>query len=125
MQDNQVFVNDHGIIEIRAIGDQTADSVQTMGDQARELALEQVKAGRQVLILDDLMQLGEAPADARSRFVDLVTRGGFEKFALLGSGDELRADAPLLLQETGRGSNVRYFEDRAACLEWLLKPVAE
>ncbi len=122
MSDNQVFVNDQGIIEIRAIGDQTIDSVQAMGGQAHELAVGQAKSGKRVAILDDLLQLGVVPDDARRLAAELVKAGEFDKFAMLGTGEELRADAGLLLQETGRGSHVKYFEDRESCLAWLLEP---
>jgi UDP-N-acetylmuramyl pentapeptide synthase len=121
MQNNQVFLNDD-IIEIQAIGDQTVDSVQAMGDQARELAVQQIKAGKRVAILDDLLQLGAVTDDVRTRVAELVQAGNFDKFAMLGTGEELRADAELLLQATGRGSHVKYFEDRTACIDWLLKP---
>ena len=122
MQDNQIAISDEGIIEIRAGGDQTVDSVQAMGDQAHELAIQQAKAGKRVLVLDDLLRLGTVPADARRRVADLVKAGEFDKFAMLGTGEELRAEAEALLQETGRGSHVKYFEDREACVAWLLQP---
>jgi UDP-N-acetylmuramyl pentapeptide synthase len=122
MQDNQVFVNDQDIIEIQAVGDQTTASIQAMGDRAHELALEHVKAGKRVIFLDDLLRLGTVPEEARDLVADLVKAGEFEKFAMLGTGEELRAEAEELLQETGRGSHVKYFEDREACITWLLQP---
>ncbi|HUB93006.1 MAG TPA: hypothetical protein VMB52_00715 [Verrucomicrobiae bacterium] len=122
MSDNQVFVNDRDVIEIKAVGDQTIDSVQSMADQARELAMHQLKVGKRVMILDDLLGLGAVAEGARDRVVDLVRAGEFDKFAMLGAGEMLRTDADLLLQETGRGGHVKYFEDREACIDWLLRP---
>ncbi|HSX30469.1 MAG TPA: hypothetical protein VLE99_00955, partial [Candidatus Saccharimonadales bacterium] len=72
MQNNQVFINEHGMIEIRVVGDQTVDSVQEMGDKAMELALGKRAAGKRTMILDNLLEMGSVPAEARKRVVDLV-----------------------------------------------------
>jgi len=122
MQNNQVFVNDQGIIEIHVVGDQTVDSVQAAGGRARDLALEQLKAGKRAMILDNLLLMGAVPVEARKRAVDLVRSGDYDKFAMLGSDRVVRFGANLMLQATGRGSHVRYFQDYEACAAWLLAP---
>ena len=121
MQDNRVFINDQGIVEIQVRGNQTVESVQAMGDQTVALAEEQRTAGKRVLILDNLLEMGIVPAEARKRVVDLVKSNEYDKLAMLGSDPLLKFGANLLIQATGKSSRVRYFDDRDACITWLLK----
>jgi UDP-N-acetylmuramyl pentapeptide synthase len=117
---NQVIINEQGIIEIFVVGDQTVESVQVMGNQTMQLAREQQAAGNRALILDNLLQLGTVPAEARKLVVDLIKSNEYDKLAMLGADTILRFGANLILQATGKGSRVKYFEDRAACIDWLL-----
>ncbi len=120
MTRNRVFVNDQGIIEIQVVGNQTVNSVQAMGDRTVELAAQQQVAGKPVLILDNLLSMGKVPAEARKRVVDLVKSNDYDKLAMLGSDPILRLGANLLIQATGKGMRVRYFDDRKKCDAWLL-----
>jgi hypothetical protein len=121
MQDNRVFITSEGIVEIQVVGDQTIDSVQAMGDRALELGAQQRAAGRPVILLDNLLRMGSVPPEARKRVAELVQSNDYDKLAMLGSDPLLRLGANLLLQATGKGKRVRYFEDRAACITWLLE----
>jgi UDP-N-acetylmuramyl pentapeptide synthase len=120
MSNNRVFINDQGIIEIMVIGDQTVESVQAMGDKTFELAQAQRTAGTPILILDNLLEMGSVPAAARKVVVDLVKSNEYDRLAMLGKEAILRFGANLILQATGKGARVKYFEDRAACDSWLL-----
>jgi hypothetical protein len=120
MQDNQVFIDEQGIIEIHVIGNQTVESVRAMGEQTITLAKGIRKGGKQALILDNLLQMGSVPPEARRLVVDLVRSSDYDKLAMLGSDTILRLGANLMLQATGRGSHVRYFENEEKCLSWLL-----
>jgi len=119
MTANRVFVNDDGIIEIQVRGNQTVASVQAMGDKTVKLAEELRAAGRRVMVLDNLLEMGIVPADARGRVVELVRSNEYDKLAMLGSDTLLRFGANLILQATGKGSRVKYFEDRERCITWL------
>ena len=121
MRNNRVFINDQGVVEIRVVGDQTVDSVQVTGDRARELALQQREQGGPALILDNLLEMGQVPAEARKLVVELVKSSDYDKLAMLGSGGALRFGANLMLQATGRGSRVKYFDDAEKCMAWLLE----
>ena len=122
MQDNQVFINDQGIIEIHVIGDQTVDSVQAAGSRARDLAADRLQAGKRAMILDNLLLMGTVPVEARKVAVDLIQAAHYDKFAMLGSDRVVRFGANLILQATGRGKSVQYFEDHETCVAWLLAP---
>jgi len=112
MQNNHVFINDLGIIEIQVIGDQTVESVQAMGDRTFKLSEEQRAAGKRVMVLDNLLQMGMVPTEARKLVVDLVKSNEYDKLAMLGSDTVLRLGANLILQATGKGARVKYFDGR-------------
>jgi hypothetical protein len=120
MQSNQVFINDQGIIEIHVVGDQTVDSVRTAGERARDLATERLQAGKRAMILDNLLLMGTVPVEGRRLAVNLIQATDYDKFAMLGSDRVVRFGANLMLQATGKGSRVKYFEDHETCVAWLL-----
>jgi len=119
MNDNQVFINKHGIVEIKVRGDQTVASVQAMGDEAVRLAAEQRKKKHPALILDNLLEMGSVPVEARRRVAELVKSSKYDKLAMLGSGTLLKIGANLILQATGRGKYVQYFDNRTEAIKWL------
>jgi UDP-N-acetylmuramyl pentapeptide synthase len=96
------------------------ESVQAMGDQTMELAREQQAAGKRALIVDNLMEMGTVPAEARKRVVDLIKSNEYDRLAMLGNDRMLRMGANLILQATGKGNKVKYFEDQESCTAWLL-----
>jgi hypothetical protein len=120
MTKNKVFINTDGVVEIHVIGAQTVESVQAMGEQALKLSLQQREAGKPALILDNLLQMGNVPPEARKTVVDLVKSTDYDKLAMLGSGGPLKFGANLMLQATRRGTRVKYFDDRKKCDAWLL-----
>lgn len=121
MHTNKVFINDDGIVEIMVVGNQTVESVQAMGDKAIALAEAQRAAGKSSVILDNLLLMGMVPPEARKLVVDLIKSNEYDKLAMLGSDAILRFGANLMLQATGKGSRVKYFEDRDKCVAWLLE----
>lgn len=119
MQPNKVFINSDGIVEILVVGDQTVESVRAMGQQALELSKHQRSKDKPALILDNLLQIGVVPPEARRLVVELVKSTDYDKLAMLGSDRLLRLGANLMLQATGKGQRVKYFEDRDKCVAWL------
>jgi UDP-N-acetylmuramyl pentapeptide synthase len=119
--DNQVFINKHGVIEIKVCGDQTVSSVQAMGDEAIRLATKIRQSHQPALILDNLLEMGEVPVEARKRVAELVKSSDYDKLAMLGSGTLLKLGANLILQATGRGAHVRYFDNRTEAIDWLMR----
>jgi hypothetical protein len=123
MPKNKVFINEDSLVEIQVIGDQTVESVKAMGEQALQLSLKQRAAGKRALILDNLLQMGShVPPEARKTVVELIKSYDYDKLAMLGKGGVLRFGANLMLQATGKGARVKYFDDREKCVAWLLKP---
>ncbi len=119
MPKNEVYINDDGIIEIHVRGNQTVASVQIMGDEARSLGQSLRSRHKPALVLDNLLEMGTVPVAARQRVVDLVKSSDYDKLAMLGSGTLLKLGANLMLQATGRGKRVRYFDDLVLAVKWL------
>jgi hypothetical protein len=116
---NKVYLNKHNCIEILVNGDQTAETVQIMADQAVKLGNVQRAAGNPVLILDNLTQIGAVPPDARKRVVELAKSLQYDKLAMLGKGTAIRLGANLMLQAIGKGRRVKYFDNYDKAIEWL------
>lgn len=119
MRDNKVFLNDEGVLEIIVNGDQTVASVQAMGDEVIRLGAEERRAGKPVLVLDNLFQMGKVPDDARRRVAEIAKAADFDKLAFAGSGGILRLGANLILQATGKSGKVKYFDDYQKAILWL------
>ena len=120
MRPNRVFVNDKGIIEIHVVGDQTVESVRAMGDEAQHLTKRKQAAGEPVLILDNILQMGQVPPEGRKVVVEYGKKLHYQRLAMVGKGSVLRLGANLLIQAVGKAERVRYFEDQAAAIAWLL-----
>ena len=116
---NEVLINRRGIIEIKVRGDQTVASVQAMGDEAMQLAAQLIKAHQRVLILDNLLEIGEVPIEAVTRVMELVRASNYEKLAMLGNQQLIKIGANLIFYAAGRGKSVRYFDNRTKAIQWL------
>lgn len=118
---NRVFINTQGLIEIIVDGDQTVESVQKMADKAKKLGIKVTQSGMPLLILDNLLFIGHVPPEARRQVVEQVKTLKYDRLAMVGKGTALRLGANLLLRATGRGNNVRYFDNYEKASEWLRK----
>jgi hypothetical protein len=121
LANNKVFVNDLGLVEIQVIGDQTVSTVDAMGTEAARLGEEIKKTGKKVLVLDNLLQIGKVPTDARRHVVELAKTMPYDKLAMVGKGTVIRLGTNLMLQATGRGDRVKYFDDYAKAVQWLAR----
>jgi UDP-N-acetylmuramyl pentapeptide synthase len=90
-----------------------------MADKALQLASEQRKVGKRPLILDNLLHMGTVPPEARKRVVELAKSMEYDRLAMVGKGTVLRLGTNLMLQATGKGSRVKYFENYDKAVLWL------
>ena len=118
---NEVFLNQDGIIEIRVVGNQTGTSVRAMGDAITTLVEQQRAAGKPVLILDDLRQIGKVTPDGRKLVAKLAKTLDYDKVVMVGNGGLLRLGANLILRATGKLDKVAYFDDYTTAVAWLLQ----
>ena len=116
---NRVFINEHDLVEIIVSGDQTVKSVELMATEAVKLGESQRSAGKQVLILDNLLQIGDVPPEARKRVVELAKTMKYDKLAMVGKGTVLKLGTNLMLHATGKGHRVKYFDDYDKAVSWL------
>lgn len=120
MPKNQVVLDQHGIIVINVVGDQTSDTVRQMGTQIAKLIDSRRKQNSPVLILDDLSQMGQTDTAARKQVAELARRLNFDRAAMLGNGSPMmRYGTTFMIRAFGQVDKVRYFDDRAKALEWL------
>jgi hypothetical protein len=116
---NKVFITDQGIIEIAVVGDQTPQTIDAMGEDIKTSLALLEKQHKPQLILDNLIQIGQVPVEARQRVVNLAKTLPYDRLAMLGKGGLLRVGANLLLRATGRTKKVKYFDNRAKAIAWL------
>lgn len=119
MQQNSVFLREDDIIEIQVVGDQTSPSVKQMGETAIDLAVHLRAAGKPVLILDDLRQIGSVTPDGRHAVVTLAKTIDYDRLVMVGNGSLLRLGANLMLRAVGKAEKIKYFEDYEAAVHWL------
>lgn len=121
-KENKVVLNDDGIIEIQVVGGQDLASVTAMGEKVKHLAASQRMAQQPVLVLDDILAMGDVPPDARKLVVELGKTTDYDRLAMLGRGGILRIGANLMLSATGKGEKVKYFDNREQAVAWLKGP---
>jgi hypothetical protein len=117
---NRVFVNPAGIVEIIVDGDQTYGSVKEMGDAARHLCEQRKHDKQPALLLDNVLNIGKVPPEARKLVVDLIKSQSYDKLAMVGNSGTIKIGANLMLHATGRGAKVRYFISHPGAIAWLL-----
>lgn len=119
MEKNKVYLTSEQIVEILVIGDQDVGSIEEMGRQAYALCQQQRSKGQRALILDNLLLIGAVPPEGRSKVVELIKSTEYDRLAMVGNGSLIRLGANLMLQATGKGSKVKYFDSRDKAIEWL------
>jgi UDP-N-acetylmuramyl pentapeptide synthase len=119
MKPNRVFIAAGDIIEIKVVGSQTAESVHSMVDEVMRLSAKLEKAGKPIIVLDDLRNMGDVTPEGRKAVVHFAKVLEYNKLAMVGKGSILRLGANLMLHATGRAHKARYFEDYDAAVAWL------
>ena len=116
---NKVYIDSDGLLQILVVGDQTAASVQEMGDKLRFCIQQLRQEGRPVLILDNLLQMGATPSAVRREVAHLAKTLDFDRAVMVGGGSAaMRLGTNLMLRAVGR-SNTRYFASLESARVWL------
>lgn len=119
---NQIFINEQDIVECVVIGDQTPQSVRTMGKKIEALLAELKSRGKPGYVLDNILGMGNVPPAGRNQVIALGKTLPYERLAMLGKGGILRLGANLIIRATGRSRKIRYFSDRSQAIRWLKRP---
>jgi hypothetical protein len=117
---NRVFLDAEGILNIWVVGDQTDETVREMGEKLKFYRDELVHGGRPVLVLDNLLRMGNTTSGARREVARIARTLHFERAAMVGGGSPaMRYGTNLMLRAIGR-RNLRYFASHEAARRWLL-----
>jgi len=119
MQDNRVFITSDQIIEIQVVGDQTIDSIHSMGQAVQRLSKKQRAKGLPVLIIDNVLRIGTVTPEARKQVAEWGKMLDFDKLAMVGSGSILRLGAHLMLRAVDKRDQLKYFESYQTAADWL------
>jgi len=119
LRQNRVFLNRYDVIEMHVVGDQTAESVRAIGDEAVRLADDCRRRGLPVLLSDNLLAMGTVPPEGRRVVVEYGKKAEFDRLAMVGKGALLRLGSNLLIQAIGKSDRLRYFEDELSAMHWL------
>jgi hypothetical protein len=116
---NTIHLNQNGIIEIHAVGDQTEATIHAAAQKVKTLIQNLRQNHLPVLIIDDLKQVGHTTSDARRAFAQIARALDFDRAVILGdSTTALRYGNNLMLRAIGR-RDIHYFTSRDAALIWL------
>jgi hypothetical protein len=116
---NKVFINELDVIEAIVNGDQTPESINKMFDMADMLCEELRAAGKPVVTLDSLLLMGNVSVEGRKVVVERLKSMPYDRFAFLSKDRVVRLGANLILQATGQGGKVKFFDDYDQAINWL------
>ena len=121
------LLNDDGIIEVTTLGDRTASAIQASAKKIFAFASTLRDAGKPILILNDVSQMGTLPPEGHKIFANITGSADFDRFALVGNDNVTRLGANLIAQSIGRQDKLKYFDNHQDAREWLLayEPVTE
>src|SRR5690349_4458700 len=86
VMNNKVYLDGNCVIVIEVVGDQDMHSVEQMGREVERLITQQRELGKPVMVLDNVLKIGNVGPDARKLVVDLAKRLDYDRLALLGKG---------------------------------------
>lgn len=100
------------------IGDQNTKTVEHTRAEVTKLVAAIRKKGKRVLILADITRLGKASLSSRIAGYKLMYDLDYDKAAIFGSY-RLKGLIDAVVQASGCGFKVRFFNNREQALEWL------
>jgi len=116
---NKAYISEEGIIYNIFEGDQTEHTVHAVTYENRKFSEKLREAGRKVIILTDLSQLGASTAGSRKAATEALQKMDYDKVALFGANRFMKHLANLILFGSGMGEKARYFDTREQAEEWL------
>lgn len=120
---NKVYVDDDGLLQIRVVGDQSAESVREMGEKLSFYTTELRSEGQPVLVLDNLLNMGNTTSEARREVARIARHLDMDRGAMVGGASRtMRLGTNLMLRAIGR-PNLRYFANLESARQWLLAGV--
>ena len=119
-QNNELFLDDQGVIHHILRGHQTAGSIIAMGEANQPVVAKLRAEGKRVAILVDLSEVKSTDSATRNQ-AKAFLETDFDAVAVVGNR-YLRPLVEYVLHETGKNEKVRYFTKPARALSWLRNP---
>lgn len=117
---NSNFIGPDGLIYNIYNGDQSATTVDTVGEELMELTKQLRQKKSRVLILSDINKLGKVPLGARTHGLALMRSLDFDKVAITGPSWVAGEFVNLIILASGRSFQVRCFNNPDDAKRWLL-----
>jgi hypothetical protein len=114
---NKVFVNDEGIIEVVLIGDQTEASFKHAYDRVQPLIMKLQAEGKPVYGLIDMTEETGYSLASDKAALDILESLTYDKLAMCNAPHAGVAKGIILA--TGREDNTKLFTSRDDALAWL------
>src|SRR5690349_1169852 len=115
---NKVYIDTDGLLQIWVVGDQTRETVREMGEKLEFYTRQLRDDGRPVLVLDNLLKMGETTSEARHEVARIARHLDLDRGAMVGGGSPImRYGTNMMLQAIGR-KNLRYFTSLDVARQW-------
>ncbi len=122
LQDNQIYIDEQGIIRHVLHGRQTAGTIVAMREANKPLVAKFRSEGKRVAIFIDLSEVKSTDSATRSQAKEFLGTD-FDAVAVVGNR-YLRPIVSYVLRITGVGTKVHYFTKATKALQWLSDPKA-
>ena len=116
--ENKVFVNPEGYLEVVVVGEQTAESFQDIWKVAEPLlGVMKVENKRLLALLDLTFQTGFSVRSDKAA-MELLEQIPYEKIAMFNVPH--REVTKSIILATGKSDNTKIFDSRQEAVNWLL-----
>ena len=119
MQQNEVFINNDGVIEIKVNGDQTYESFGAIYDAANPLIKQLAEQNKPVRGLIDLTNKGKYTPGSNRAAMETLEHIHYEKIAFYGAEYLLKEVTELIILAMGKKDNTKVFNNREEAVRWL------
>lgn len=121
---NVALLREDGIICKAYQGNQGADSIRELRKQTEDLVHLLRSGNKNVLILVDLSGLGKTTLPARKEEIAFIRSLDFDKAAVFGGNFLNTSLAKLIVNLSGMGYKIKFFNSEAEADRWLRNGVA-
>lgn len=110
---------DGDIIRLTYHGDQTTDTLDESRKEAVKVIAEQRNAGKPILFLVDLREMGDINVEARSTAIENTKNIEFDRSASFGASPFIRSVTRIVIRAAEKRDKMGYFETEGEALAWL------
>lgn len=116
---NEIFLNDKGWMEVHYIGDQTSETILKTHEEHKNVSKQHMLGEKPLKYLVDVSKLTKNDSGARKAVVFAIGDLNVEKLAVFGGGIFLKTLTNLIFTAVGKQSIMKYFSSREDAEKWL------